>query len=272
MSAFSIFCWGSLQAEKYCSPQHNFSMLYFNGYCPECQLQGRQVAMKLNGTDFWECPESGLQIVISPPMAVILRWRGQGIFKTDPLTPNITSVKDLILVEASKEEGQEIMPDTSFILNTEQELHWYLHEMYINWQVFKLHQFNAKDPVFDVQRQRLAAIPKADWQEMGTCFQQFCNTGITINIGHYRGFKQWHQLLVRSQIIFEFNWHAWHRGWVNIRNIKFDYNSISLLELSMCMSAIFLSEPYDEGSIEFYFNNKTLEKIMTAMEEKVNKM
>jgi hypothetical protein len=244
-------------------------MLYFNGYCPECQLQGRQVAMKLNGTDFWECPESGLQIVLSPPMAAILRWRGQGIFKTDPLTPTRPEAKDLQLVEASKEEGHEIMPDAAYMLNDDQQLDWYLHEIYDNWQILKQHQFNTKDPVFELQRQQLARISKDDWQEIFDSLQQFYLTGITINIGHYKGFKQWHQLLVRSHIIFEFNWHAWHRGWVNIRNIQFDYRTLSLLELSMCLSAIFLSEPYDEGSIEFYFNNKTMEKIMAAMEEKV---
>jgi hypothetical protein len=245
-------------------------MLYFNGYFPECQLQGRQVAMKLNATDFWECPETGLQIVLSPPMAVILRWRGQGIFKTDPLTPISTAAKDLLLVEASKEEGQEIMPDAAYILNDEQQLHWYLHEIYDNWQVFKMHQFDTKDPVFETQRNHLETISKLDWKELLSSFRQFCHAGITININHHKTFKQFHELLVRYHIIFEFNWHAWHRGWINIRNIKFDYNSISLLELSMCLSAIFLSEPYDEGSIEFYFNNKTLEKIMDAIEEKVN--
>jgi Family of unknown function (DUF6508) len=245
----------------------SFSMPYFNGYCPECLLRGQQVPMKTNLDGFLECPESGLQIALSATYATILRWRGKGQFGESAVQAN-PGANGLLLAEAKKEEEQETLPDEENLLPNEQALEWYLHELYDNYKVLKAHQFNTKDPVFNVQMGHLSQLKNDQWQKIFGAFLQFCNTGITINIKFDRSFRQWHQLLQQTGLIFDFNWHAWHRGWVNIRNPRFNYQKATLLELSMYLSAIFLSEPYDEGTIEFYFNNKTLEKLMSALEEK----
>jgi hypothetical protein len=55
----------------------------FNGYCPECKLNGENVPMRLNSNDFFESEKTGLQIAISFPgvQAVVLNFRGSGDFR-----------------------------------------------------------------------------------------------------------------------------------------------------------------------------------------------
>jgi hypothetical protein len=53
----------------------------WNGYCPESQLQGKQIRMRLNNSDFYESEATGLQIaVIKGVQAIILNFRGSGKF------------------------------------------------------------------------------------------------------------------------------------------------------------------------------------------------
>ncbi len=56
-------------------------MLFFTGFCPESELLGQKIKMRLNEDDFWESPATGLQILAQMPSAVILAWRGAGKFK-----------------------------------------------------------------------------------------------------------------------------------------------------------------------------------------------
>ncbi|MBW6479802.1 MAG: hypothetical protein K0B37_10260 [Bacteroidales bacterium] len=50
----------------------------WDGYCPESKLMnGKKVRMRLNGWDFFESEETGLQIcVLSGVKAVVLNFRG----------------------------------------------------------------------------------------------------------------------------------------------------------------------------------------------------
>ena len=56
---------------------------FWNGYCPESELNGKKVRMRLNKWDFYESEETGLQICINAPgiQAVILNFRGAGQFR-----------------------------------------------------------------------------------------------------------------------------------------------------------------------------------------------
>ena len=55
----------------------------FDGYCPECKLNGEDVPMRLNAHDFFESEKTGLQIAISFPgvQAAVLNFRGKGKFR-----------------------------------------------------------------------------------------------------------------------------------------------------------------------------------------------
>jgi hypothetical protein len=57
------------------------NIIFFDGFCPESRLKGKQVRMRLNQDDFWESEETGLQITSFPPYAAVLAWRGKGLFK-----------------------------------------------------------------------------------------------------------------------------------------------------------------------------------------------
>lgn len=57
----------------------------WNGYCPESLLKGKDVRMRLNQNDFYESEETGLQIaVLSGVQAIIMNFRGEGKFRTEP--------------------------------------------------------------------------------------------------------------------------------------------------------------------------------------------
>jgi hypothetical protein len=50
---------------------------FSDGCCPQCLLENRRVAMKLNDADFWECPDCHLRgHSRSPGMFAIMRSRG----------------------------------------------------------------------------------------------------------------------------------------------------------------------------------------------------
>ncbi len=54
----------------------------WNGYCPESELKGEKIRMRLNQNDFYESEKTGLQIGFMFPgvQAVIMKKRGQGKF------------------------------------------------------------------------------------------------------------------------------------------------------------------------------------------------
>jgi hypothetical protein len=103
--------------------------LYFDGYCPESLLKGKQVEMRLNEDDFWESEATGLQMTVFPPYAAILRWRGKGNLRelsgkaSDELT-------GLVMAMAHVEDGKEIFPDKQNILNDKSLLKSNLEKIY----------------------------------------------------------------------------------------------------------------------------------------------
>lgn len=59
----------------------------WNGYCPESELNGEKVRMRLNQNDFYESEKTGLQIGLMFPgvQAVVMKKRGNGKFKQTEL-------------------------------------------------------------------------------------------------------------------------------------------------------------------------------------------
>jgi len=103
--------------------------IYFDGYCPESMLKGRQVEMKLNRDDFWESLETGLQMTVFPPYATILRWRGKGKFRESSNEIASDELVGLVLTEAMIETGKEIFPDQEKIIYNNVDLERYLSEI-----------------------------------------------------------------------------------------------------------------------------------------------
>ena len=101
-------------------------MIYCDeGYCPESLLKGKKVKMKINSWDFWESPETGLQILgWFPIYAVILPFRGKGNFKEfqsrEPETLN-----DLILIH-SGHKGSHFLPADNDFFKSKEEMAAYL--------------------------------------------------------------------------------------------------------------------------------------------------
>lgn len=103
--------------------------LFFDGYCPESVLKGKQVEMRLNEDDFWESEATGLQVAVFPPFATILRWRGKGKFRQSSDVA-LNTFTGLLITEAQLEDGQEILPDEGKIITNDFDLEWYLDSVY----------------------------------------------------------------------------------------------------------------------------------------------
>ncbi len=56
----------------------------WNGFCPESWIKGKKVKMRLNDMDLYESEETGLQVAVYGPLAVILKSRGYGEFRQTP--------------------------------------------------------------------------------------------------------------------------------------------------------------------------------------------
>jgi hypothetical protein len=104
------------------------NIIYFDGYCPESQLAGKQVRMRLNENDFWESEETGLQITTFPPYAAIIAWRGEANFKSykDYAHNHHTA---LILTKACKEPSKDYLPDEKETFATEKTLRKWLRDI-----------------------------------------------------------------------------------------------------------------------------------------------
>ncbi len=224
--------------------------------------------MQLNADDFWECPACRLQVVTAAPLAGILRWRGQAQWRTVS-TLATDAVSGLALAATGRDEHNDTLPDPGDLLQDDLALEWYLHEVHETRVGFANHQFHARDPVLAAQAQHLQKVKPEQWQLLFESYRQFSQSGIRFNIRQAPAFRVFEQYLRQFGILFDFHWQAWHQGWINIRNIRYPFSRATLPELSMYLSAIFLSEPFDEGTVEFYCNNKTLERILNAMKEKL---
>lgn len=238
--------------------------IYFDGYCPESLLKSKQIEMRLNEDDFWESEATGLQMTIFPPFATILRWRGKGKFRqTSDVASN--SLVGLVMTEAQKEDGKEIFPDEKSIINNKFALEWYLDEIYENKEKFDAAKFNPNDPVFKKQEQYLNSMPKKDFQKLIQLFDILKQKGYGDKFMSSTIFHELHEMLYDLKLIFDFKWMAWHEGWKNINDTNFDYTGISLLDISMYLTAIFRSDRFSDVTIKQNFKNGTLDKIFNAL-------
>lgn len=238
--------------------------IYFDGYCPESLLKGKQVEMRLNKDDFWESEATGLQMTVFPPFATILRWRGKGKFRqSSDFASN--SLVGLVMTEAQKEEGKEIFPDEEKIINNKFDLEWYLDEIYKSKEEFDAAKFNPNDPVFKEQELYLNSIPKENFQKLVHLFDNLTNQGYGDKFMSSDTFRELHKLLYDLKLIFSFDWMAWHEGWKNINDTNFDYSGCSLLDTSMYLTAIFRADRFSDGTIEQNFRNGTLDNIFNRL-------
>ncbi|HAD33646.1 MAG TPA: hypothetical protein DCF44_03985 [Chitinophagaceae bacterium] len=234
--------------------------IYFDGYCPESLIKGKQVEMRLNEDDFWESEETGIQISVFPPFATILRWRGKGNFRQSSDVAS-NSLVGLVMTKAKKEDGKEIFPDEENIINDKFELESYLGQIYDSKEEFDAAKFNLNDPVFAEQENYLKSIPKNQIQNLVILFDKLKLQDDRENIMRNEIFNELHAMLYDLKLIFSFNWMAWHEGWKNIFDINYDYSGCSLLKTSMYLTTIFRADRFRDGTLEQNFKNGTLDKI-----------
>jgi len=227
--------------------------IYFDGYCPESLLEGKQVEMRLNEDDFWESEATGLQICISPPYATILNWRGKGKFRSSSEVAS-DLFTGLILTEAQTDEGKEIFPDEEKVLHNAFEIDWHTHQLYKSKEEMDAAKFKPNNHVFEKQLQHLNNLVKQDLKKLINYYELLRKNDFE-DLYNDLAFRNLHELLYQLEIIFNFKWMAWHSGWKDIRNNHFDYSTCSFLQLSMYLTTIFREDHFNEGTIERFFKN-----------------
>ena len=98
---------------------------FWNGYCPECSLNGEQGRMALNLNDFYECEKSQLQLAIPFPgvQAVVMNFRGKSKFRSTKTYADTVENGELLFLQDTDKfpysEGDPIESDeqlTNFIV------------------------------------------------------------------------------------------------------------------------------------------------------------
>ena len=87
-----------------------------DGYCPQCMLDNKRVALMINADDIWECPDCHLKLHNSNFFFMaVMHQRGHGDLKN---ISAVGRVKGKILTKASMED--EFKADTSGFRNEDE--------------------------------------------------------------------------------------------------------------------------------------------------------
>ena len=74
---------GLIEQPRTITPDQRF-LMWFEGICPQCRLEGRETTMLLNRHDLFECPDCRLMAsAMSSLHMIILHMRGNGDLKPD---------------------------------------------------------------------------------------------------------------------------------------------------------------------------------------------
>lgn len=231
--------------------------IYFDGYCPESILKGKKVEMKLNQDDFWESEETGLQLTVFPPFAAILQWRGEGKFRE---STEVASNKyyGLLLAKAQVKHGCEIFPDEEEVFDNFFELEEYIHFIDKSYKEFNEKKFNENDPIFEKQTILLKSITKKQYAELVNLYKKNKKSDDMLS----KSFQNFHEKLYELGIIFSFKWMRWYEGDALLKDPHTDYSKLSLLQISMLLTAIFRSDRFDDVSIKQYTENGIIKKMI----------
>ena len=232
--------------------------LEFDGYCPESHFKGEQVEMRLNDMDFWESEKTGLQMTFFPPFAAILQWRGEGKFRKHS-NDKATDHKGLLLARAKRTTGSEIFPDEKGTFYDTFDLEEYIHFIKPSYETYISVKFSSKDPVFDVQKERLASISKEQFEDLRQLFDEAKESSTL------ESFQKFSTRLHESGLIFEFNWMRWYDGHELLEDANTDYSQLSLLEVSMLLTYIFRSDRLNPGTIQFYLEKGVKGKLISRL-------
>ncbi len=219
--------------------------------------------MRLNEYDFWESEKTGLQIAISEPYAVILKWRGKKELKeSGPKGSDMHYA--LLLTESMDIKGEEILPYKEGLFEYEYkfDLEDYIESIYDTEGEYQKEIFNPNDSIFKKQKKHLEKIPKEKYIELIGLYKE-------AKKDWYRGekFSEFHEMLYHLKIIFSLNWMRWTAGKRMLMNNNIDYSKCSLLDLSMFITAIFRSDRFDDVSIKEFEEKGVVQKIFEKWQQ-----
>lgn len=232
--------------------------LEFDGYCPESNLKGEKVRMRLNDMDFWESEKTGLQLTVFPPYAAILQWRGEGKFR-DQIQFDATDSSGLFLAMAQRRRGYEIFPDEKNVFEDTWDLDEYICQLDGSHQQYNERKFDDKDPIFREQSERLKLISKEQYEELNGLFEKGKNDTESVE------FKSFHKMLYTTGLIFNFKWMRWYEADEFLNNPQSDYSKLSLLKVAMLLTLICRGDRYNPGTFKRYLDEYIVEKLINRL-------
>ena len=240
--------------------------LFFDGFCPESLLNGKQVEMKLNEDDFWESIETRLQIAVFPPFATILNWRGAGKFRESSKNASDTQV-GMVMARPYTEEGREIFPDEKSVIHNANELRCYLDEIYNSKKELEASKFDANDPALKVQEEYLSSLTFDNLEPLFKLYNKLKSVGYKVDSAHSALFEKFHSMLYDIKLVFSFDWMNWKEWSKNLNNNNYDFTQCTLLQLSMYITAIFRGDRFSDGLINSMFKNGVMDKIFVSLNQ-----
>ena len=102
----------------------------FEGACPQCRIEGKEITMVQNAQDFFECPDCALQVCTGGAVkAVILHSRGNGDLRTNnpfPVDQIENPTARQLMTEKEAGDGKYFYPIASgeFIMMEEDLKAW----------------------------------------------------------------------------------------------------------------------------------------------------
>lgn len=238
--------------------------LYFDGYCPESMLKGERIEMRLNEDDFWESEATGLQIAVFPPYAAILRWRGQGKFRSSSDIASNLLVG--LLLTGAVEKGRGFIPDENNVLYNKSDLEKYLRTVHDTKKEYKAKRVDPESAIFRKQKQYLENLPLEQLMELVQLYNK-SKSEYDGELMDSVSFNRLYHLLYDLDIIFNFDWAAWHKGKWNVVDEDLDCREASLLELAMYLTVIFRIDRFAEGYLNRTYRNGRLDKIFKRLED-----
>lgn len=164
----------------------------------------------------------------------------------------------MLLTKSQVMPGSEIYPDEKELFTNNFELEEYIHFIDKSYKEFNEKKFDVNAPVFKKQESVLKSTSKEQYAQLVKLYKKIKKSDNTFS----ESFQAFHEKLYELGIIFDFNWMRWYEGLSLLNDPNTDYSKLSLLQISMLLTAIFRSDRFDEVSIKQYTQTRIIERLI----------
>ena len=249
------------------------SSMTFNGNCPECILHNDgSFDMLLNNDDYWESKQTGLQIAVAPPFAVILPWRGEGDYKV--LQAAIPPA-DLIYCGVCIDDAGNFLPDQSQPILESIQLEAYLEGVYTSWNEWVASSYDLRGRLLHKHEQHLNNFTPPMRMEIKQAILDFLATVSNIDKPSTpdelsSAFQTLRSVFSLYAFAAPFQWMAWPVGLQQLNDRSFLFSNCTLLDLTKYLQVITKSNKLNPETLNHWYNNGQLVKLMSSLADQLS--